>query len=115
MADVSTHPCDAPGIEPRDFLYSVMRDQTMPISTRIDAAEKLLRIYGAEPPLPPWSGVTIKIGGIPPEPTINPSDMCTSLQDCLRRTGDCPWAKIYPHLHDCKAKAMEQMQVAGSA
>jgi hypothetical protein len=53
-----------PGISATDFLYRVMRNQTVPISQRVEAANYLLRL-----PPPPTPVVTIKIeGGMPSEP-----------------------------------------------
>ena len=42
------HPCDAPGLTAEQFLYAVYRDRSLPLSTRIEAASRLLEIYPEE-------------------------------------------------------------------
>jgi len=42
------HPCDAPGLGPRAFLLAVMHDRQFPLAARMDAAARLLRLYGEE-------------------------------------------------------------------
>jgi hypothetical protein len=57
------HDYNEPGLSATDFLYRVMRDQTVPLNFRVDAANHLLRL-----PPPPAPVVTIKIEGGMPEP-----------------------------------------------
>lgn len=44
---------DAPGLSPRGFLLAVMHDPSVPIRDRMDAASKLLRLYGENSFKPP--------------------------------------------------------------
>jgi hypothetical protein len=57
------HDYNEPGLSATDFLYRVMRNQTVPLSQRVEAATYLLRL-----PPPPTPVVTIKIEGGMPEP-----------------------------------------------
>jgi hypothetical protein len=62
------HPCDASGLSPKDFLFSVMRDRTLPMSVRVKAATDLLPLTEPEPrPVAPEFTLKIVIEDIPPE------------------------------------------------
>lgn len=43
---------DDPNIRPKEFLYAVMHDKTLPLTQRIKAAGKLMRIEPDGPPTP---------------------------------------------------------------
>ena len=58
----ATHACDAPGLTGTQFLYAVMRDRSLPLTTRIKAAGKLMQV---EPDGPPRPTVKIVIEGFP--------------------------------------------------
>src|SRR6516162_376549 len=61
----TAHPCDAPGLGPRAFLLAVMHDRTLALTHRMDAAARLLRLYGEESFRPPR--LTYRIEGIDPD------------------------------------------------
>src|SRR5262245_202837 len=42
------HPCDDPNISGTEFLYAVMRDRSLPLTQRINAAAKIMRLYPDE-------------------------------------------------------------------
>ena len=52
------HAYDDPSLSPVDFLLCVMRDVTLPLAVRVDAADKLLPLYQKPQPIQ-----TIKITG----------------------------------------------------
>jgi hypothetical protein len=61
---VRDHEYNDPNISATDFLTAVMRDRTVILNLRVDAANHLMRL-----PQPPPAVVTIKIeGGMPAEP-----------------------------------------------
>jgi hypothetical protein len=64
QTESTPHACDAPGLSGTQFLYSIMRDRTLDLRTRIKAASKLMAI---EPDGPPKPRCKMIIGGIPPE------------------------------------------------
>jgi len=41
----SPHACDAPGLSPIEFMLAVMRDTTLPLAIRLDAAAKVAPFY----------------------------------------------------------------------
>jgi len=56
------HACDAPDLSPIEFLQTVYRDRTLPMSIRIDAARGLLPFTEPRPAtVPSWNGCTIVI------------------------------------------------------
>jgi hypothetical protein len=61
------HPCDAPGLSPKEFLLAVMHDTTLPLSTRIKAARDVAPYILAAPRPVAQPRCTIVIGGIPTE------------------------------------------------
>src|SRR5215472_5918058 len=60
------HPCDAPGLSPKEFLQAIYRDRTLPMSLRIDAARGLLPYTEPRPTnsFPPRCKIII--GGLGP-------------------------------------------------
>jgi hypothetical protein len=57
-ASPASHEYDDPSLSAVDFLLAVMRDQTLPLAVRADAANKLLSIYR-----PPPQTLNIRITG----------------------------------------------------
>jgi hypothetical protein len=57
------HAYNSPGLNSKEFLLAIMRDQTVPLARRIDVACKLLELWPH-----PWqyvpSHLTIHIGGL---------------------------------------------------
>jgi hypothetical protein len=43
------HAHDAPGLSPKEFLLAVMRDRTLPLSTRMEAAAAALPYFAPRP------------------------------------------------------------------
>ena len=58
----ANHLYDTPTACPtaRQFLLDVMHDRATPLHIRIDAADKLLRIFGVHDFYPPWFTYQIK-------------------------------------------------------
>jgi len=49
----TVHACDDPRLGPRAFLLAVMHDRTLALTHRMDAAARLLRLFGEESFRPP--------------------------------------------------------------
>jgi hypothetical protein len=49
VPDQQEHPYDEPALTSKEFLYAVMRDPTLALGTRMDAACKLLELEANEP------------------------------------------------------------------
>src|SRR5262249_6200019 len=60
------HSCDDPDLSAREFLLRVMRDTTLPLTTRIKAASAVAPYFTDPAPVPPIA-CRIIIEGIPPE------------------------------------------------
>ena len=45
LSDGRHHPCDAPGITPKEFLLAVIRDIAIPFDLRIWAAKQFLEVF----------------------------------------------------------------------
>ena len=54
MADEQEHAYNEPGLTSKEFLYAVMRDPTLPLGQRMDAAVKLLPLE--HPQIPTYYG-----------------------------------------------------------
>ena len=61
--ELCTHSYNDPHISAKEFMLRVMHDRDVPIKDRLNAASKLLRIYGEHEFAPPTCKVII--GGIP--------------------------------------------------
>ena len=84
MAD---HAYNDPTLSPREFLLAVVRDPSVRLKHRIQAALHLERIFGDI-----VRSVTIHIGGIPQfDETAEP---CVDVHDCINRTTPCPWEAV---------------------
>jgi len=58
------HACDATDLSPKEFLFRVMRDRSLPITTRMEAAAKLLPLTESVPRPTTHITCTIVIEGI---------------------------------------------------
>ena len=55
------HKYDNPKLSPKEFLLAVMRDPTVPLGLRIEAAAKVMQLRDAGDQRPPYSGTTYQI------------------------------------------------------
>jgi hypothetical protein len=60
-SDPYPHKYNGPLLSPKEFLLAVMRDPTVDLEQRIDAAVKLLPLIEVREPPPPYCGITYYI------------------------------------------------------
>lgn len=107
-----------PHIRAKDFLYACMRDRSLPLTKRIEAAGHLMAI---EPDGPPQPTLLMQIHGMGEHPLVPPS---VAICPCMRDTWDSfsiaeQWEMVraVERLQGCNERGVDRplsdMQVKG--